>query len=193
MSSENKNQATDQQPKKKFREFGISSFAVNNTTSIFVLTLLILFMGVTAYNAMPRESYPEIVQPTVYIGVQYPGNSPVDIENLITRPIEKEINTISGLNNVSSTSIQGYSTIIAEFNLDEDVDKVVQEVKDAVDKAKQELPNDLDDDPNIFERNFSEFPIMFVNLYGNMDFETLRTYAEYLEDEIEKIDEISKV
>ena len=190
MSSEN---PANGQKEKAIRQFGISSFAVDNRTSIFVLTLLILFMGITAYNAMPRESYPEIVQPTIYVGVQYPGNSPVDIENLITRPIEKEINTISGLDNVSSTSIEGYSTIIAEFNLDEDVDKALQEVKDAVDKAKQELPNDLDEDPNIFELNFSEFPIMFVNLYGDMDFETLRKYAEYLEDEIEKIDEISEV
>lgn len=177
----------------KVRQFGLSTLAVNNRTSIFVLTFLILFMGITAYQSMPKESFPEITQPTIYVGVLYPGNSPVDIENLVTRPIEKEINTISGIDNISSTSVEGHATIVVEFNLDEDVSQALQEVKDAVDRAKQELPSDLDEDPNIFELDFSEMPIMFVNLYGEMDFEVLREYAEYLEDEIEKVDAISGV
>ncbi len=179
--------------KDKFREFRLSSFAVNNKTSILVLSLLILFMGITAYQGMPKESFPEITQPTIYVGVMYPGNSPVDIENLITRPIEKEIKGISGVDNIQSTSIEGYSTIVVEFNLDVNVDKALQEVKDAVDKAKPELPSDLDEDPNIFELDFSEMAIMFVNLYGNLEFEAMRKYAEYLEDEIEKVEAISGV
>ncbi|MBI1192956.1 MAG: MMPL family transporter, partial [Bacteroidetes bacterium] len=179
--------------KETFREFKISSFSVDNTTSVFVLTLLIFFMGITAYNQMPKESFPEITQPTIYVGVVYPGNSPVDIENLITRPIEKEIKGISGIDNITSTSIEGYSTVVVEFNLDVDVDKALQEVKDAVDKAKPELPTDLDEEPNIFELDFSEMAIMFVNLYGNMDFDVMRKYAEYLEDEIEAVEAISGV
>ena len=99
--------------KETFREFKLSSLAVNNKTSVLVLTFLIFFMGITAYNQMPKESFPEITQPTIYIGVVYPGNSPVDIENLITRPIEKEIKGISGVDNIQSTSIEGYSTIAA--------------------------------------------------------------------------------
>ncbi len=179
--------------KEKFREFRISSLAIDNKTSVLVLTLLILFMGVSAYNNMPKESFPEITQPTIYVGVIYPGNSPVDIENLITRPIEKEIKGISGVDNIQSTSIEGYSTIVVEFNLDVNVDKALQQIKDAVDKARQELPGDLDEEPNIFELDFSEMAIMFVNLYGNLDFEVMRKYAEYLEDEIEKVEAISGV
>lgn len=177
----------------KVRNFALSTLAINNRTSVFVLTLIILFMGINAYNSMPKESFPEITQPTIYVGMVYPGNSPVDMENLIARPLEKEIDKISGIDNILSTNIEGYTTIIVEFNLDEDVDKALQEVKDAVDDARGELPSDLTEEPNIFELNFSEFPIMFVNLYGDMDFEVLRRYAEYLEDEIEKVDAISGV
>jgi multidrug efflux pump len=185
--------SNEQGTARKVREFALSTLSVDNRTSVFVLAFLILFMGITAYQSMPKESFPEITQPTIYVGLMYPGNSPVDMENLVTRPIEKEINTISGIDNISSTSVEGYSTIVVEFNLDEDVSQALQEVKDAVDRAKQELPSDLDEDPNIFELDFSEMPIMFVNLYGDMDFEVLREYAEYLEDEIEKVDAISGV
>ena len=185
--------ADQNQNQHQARSFGISSFAIRNKTSVFVLTFIILFMGITAYRSMPKESFPEITQPTIYIGTMYRGNSPVDIENLITRPIEKEIKGISGIDNISSTSVQDYSTIIVEFNLDEDVKDALQEVKDAVDKAKQELPSDLDEEPDVFELDFSEIPIMFVNLYGDMELEPLRKYAEYLEDEIEEVDEISSV
>lgn len=185
--------ADQNQNQHQARSFGISSFAIRNKTSVFVLTFIVLFMGITAYRSMPKESFPEITQPTIYIGTMYRGNSPVDIENLITRPIEKEIKGISGIDNISSTSVQDYSTIIVEFNLDEDVKDALQEVKDAVDKAKQELPSDLDEEPDVFELDFSEIPIMFVNLYGDMEPEPLRKYAEYLEDEIEEVDEISSV
>ena len=81
-------------------------------------------------------------------------------EKLITRPLEKEINTISSVDNIKSTSVQDFSTIIIEFTTDTDVEDALQEVKDAVDKAKSELPSDLQDDPNVFELNVSEFPIM---------------------------------
>ncbi|MEQ8425571.1 MAG: efflux RND transporter permease subunit, partial [Cyclobacteriaceae bacterium] len=132
-------------------------------------------------------------QPVVYIGTPYPGNSPVDIENLVTREIEKEINTISEVDNIKSTSVQDYSTIIVEFNTDTDVEDALTKVKDAVDRAKPELPADLPSDPNVFELNFSEFPIMNINLAGDYSLEQLKFYAEYLEDEIEGITEISKV
>ncbi|MFD2036207.1 efflux RND transporter permease subunit [Belliella marina] len=174
------------------REFGLSSLAVNNTTSVIILTLIISFMGLFAYKTMPKESYPEIVIPTVYVGTSYPGNSPVDMENLITRPIEKELKSLKDLKKITSTSIQDYSTIIVEFNPNVDVSRGLQDVKDAVDKAKSELPNDLDQDPNIFELDFSEMPIMFINLSGNYSQEELKVFGEYLEDEIEKLPEISK-
>jgi multidrug efflux pump len=175
------------------REFGLTSLALRNRTSVGFLALLITVMGIMTYIDLPKTSYPDIEQPVVYIGTAYPGNSPIDMENLVTRPIEKELNTISEVDNIKSTSVQDYSTIIVEFDPKTDVQDALTKVKDAVDRAKPELPSDLPSDPNVFELNFSEFPIFNINLSGNFELDELKRYAEYLEDEIEKISEISKV
>ncbi len=171
------------------REFGLSSVSVNNRTSIVILTFIIAILGITSYISMPKESFPEVVFPTIYVGTPYPGNSPVDIENLVTRPIEKEIKGISGIDNVTSTSLQDYSTIIVEFTPEVDLGKALQDVKDAVDRAKSELPTDLDQDPNVFEINLQDLPIMYVNLSGDYSNKELKEYAEYLQDEIEALPE----
>ncbi len=179
--------------KKVKKEFALSNLAVNNKTSVYVLIFIILISGLSAYNTMPKESFPEIVQPTVYIGTSYPGNSPLDMENLVTRPIEKELKSLNGVKKFTSTSIQDYSTIIVEFDLDVPTQKALQDVKDAVDKAKKELPNDLPQDPNVFELDFSEFPVMNINLSGNFTYDEFREYAEYFQEEMEKLPEISSV
>jgi len=175
------------------REFPLSSWAVNNKSSVYVIIFIITVMGIGAYISMPRESFPEVVLAEIYVGTPYPGNSPKDVENLITRPMEKEIKTISGIDKITSTSIQDYSTIVAKFSNDIEVEEALRKVKDAVDRAKKDLPTDLDQEPNIFEMNFSEFPIMSINLSGDYTEDKLKSYAEYLENEIEKLPEISKV
>ena len=175
------------------KEFGLTSFALNNGTMVMFLTLLIAVVGVGTYMSMAKDSYPEIKQPIVYIGTPYPGNSPIDMENLVTRPIEKELNSISEADNIKSTSVQDYSTIIVEFDPKISTEDALIKVKDAVDRAKPKLPQDLPADPNVFEINFSEFPIMNINLAGNYTLEELKKFGEYLEDEIEKLSEISKV
>ncbi|MCK5103814.1 MAG: efflux RND transporter permease subunit, partial [Cyclobacteriaceae bacterium] len=185
MKSQNKKE-------KIVREFGLSSLSINNSTSVIILTLIIVIIGFYSYITIPKESYPDVVIPTIYIGTPYPGNSPIDIENLITRPIEKELKSLSGIKDIKSTSVQDYSTIIVEFNPDEDIPKALQDVKDAVDKAKSELPTDLDTDPNVIDIDLTELPIMFINISGDYSINELKTYAEYLEDEIEKLSEISK-
>jgi len=187
MSDQNKN------IKKVDKEFGISTFALNNRTSAMFLAFLITVMGINTYINLPKDSYPEIEQPTIFIGTSHPGNSPIDMENLVTRPIEKELNTISEIDHIKSTSVQDYSTIIIEFDPKTTVEDALTKVKDAVDRAKPELPEDLPSDPNVFELNFSEFPIFNINLSGDFKLEELKFYAEYLEDEIEKISQISKV
>jgi multidrug efflux pump subunit AcrB len=166
------------------REFGLSSLSVDNRTSVIILTFIIVFMGISAYNTIPKESFPDIVIPTVYIGTAYPGNSPVDIENLVTRPIEKELKSISGIKDISSTSVQDFSSIIVEFNPDEDIAKALQDVKDAVDRSKGELPTDLDTDPNVMDIDVTELPIMYLNISGNYSINELKSFAEILEDEI---------
>ncbi|MEN8250162.1 MAG: efflux RND transporter permease subunit [Bacteroidota bacterium] len=174
------------------KSFGLTRLALNNSTSVLFLTFLIIVMGVTTYISLPKENFPEINIPTIYIGVVHPGNSPSDIENLITRPIEKHLNTISSVDNIKSTSIQDYSTIVVEFTAETEVEDCLSKVKDAVDKAKPELPSDLPQEPNIFEIDVNEFPILNINLSGNYTLDELKEYAEYLEDELEKISEISK-
>ncbi len=178
-------------PKNVQKEFGLTTLSIKNKTTVFVLTALVILMGVSAYINLPKESFPEISQPIVYIGTAHPGNSPVDMENLITRPIEKEINTITDVDNIKSTSVQDYSTIIVEFTPDTEIEDALTKVKDAVDKA--ELPSDLENDPDVFEMNVSEIPVMNINLSGDYSIEELNERAEYLEEEIEKLKEVSRV
>ncbi len=174
------------------KDFKLTTWAVNNTTTVLFLTVLIVIMGISTYISLPKENFPEVKVPKIYIGTTHPGNSPQDIENLITRPIEKELNTISSIESITSTSIQDYSTIVVEFTTATEVEDALTKVKDAVDKAKAELPSDLDRDPNIFEMDMSEFPILNINLSGNFSVDQLKEYAEYLKDEVEKFSEISK-
>jgi multidrug efflux pump subunit AcrB len=175
------------------KEFPLTTWAVENKTSVIIFSLIVAIFGVWTYVIMPKESFPEIVIPQIYIGTSYPGNSPVDMENLISRPIEKELKSLNGVKKVQSTSVQDFSSIIVEFNPGTNVPKALQDVKDKVDKAKSELPNDLQQDPNVFEISFSEIPIMFINLSGKFTLAELKTHAEFLEDEIEKLAGISRV
>lgn len=177
---------------KPIKSFSLSNFALNNRISVYVLVFIAVIMGVRSYTSMPKESFPEIKQPTIYINTPYFGNSPADMENLVTRPIEKQLKSLTGISKLSSSSVQDFSIIIAEFSLDIPASEALQEVKDAVDKAKKDLPSDLDQEPNIFELDFSEFPVMNVNLFGNIPYQELKEHAEYLQDEIEALSEVSE-
>ncbi len=151
----------------------------------------------TTYNqSMPNEAFPEVVIPQINVSTPYPGNSALDIEKLITRPIEKEINAISGVDEIISTSIEGYSSIQVKFDFSTTPTDALRKVKDKVDAAlsDKDFPKDLPADPNVQEFNIAELiPIMNINLSGDFSMEQLKKYGEYLEDEIEKLSEISKV
>lgn len=176
-----------------FKQFKPSSWAIDNKISIYVLTVIITLMGISAYNTIPKESFPDIVVPTIYINTVYFGNSPTNIENLVTKPIEKQLKSISGVKKLNSTSLQDVSVITVEFNTNVDVAVAKQKVKDAVDKAATDLPKDLTRQPNVMEVAFSDLPIMYVNLAGDMDLNKLKQYADDLKDKIEAMKYISKV
>jgi len=180
---------------KLYRNFRATSFAIDNATSMFLLTMMILFFGVQSYNTMPKEQFPEIVIPTIYVATTYSGNSAEDMETLVTIPLEKELASISGIKKMEGNSISDFSNIIVEFNTTVTVDKALREVKDAIDKAKgdKDFPKDLTGGPNVFEINFSEFPIMTINLSGDYSNDELRSFGEYLQTEIEKLPEISEI
>jgi multidrug efflux pump len=181
---------------KFLRQFGITTASINNRMTVLVVLFIMVVAGLGSYISMPREAFPEIVIPTIYIGTPYPGNSPVDIEKLVTRPLEKEVGSISGIDRITSTSVEGYSTIMVEFDFSITPEEALRKVKDKVDIAKgdQDFPQDLPADPNVFEMNLSELtPIMNVNLSGDFSIDQLNDYAELLEDRIEKLAEITEV
>ena len=174
------------------RNFKLSTLALNNSISVFILSALLVLFGIYSYITMPKESFPEIVFPLIYVQTPYPGNTPGDIENLITRPLEKEIKSVDGIKKLNSQSVQDASIINVEFNIDVDTEKALQDVKDAVDRAKSDLPSDLDQDPVVLDIDLSRVPILNINLSGEYSIDDLVDYAEILQDEIEELSEISE-
>jgi len=181
---------------KVLKEFKLSTWSIQNKMTVFVLIVMIFLAGIFSYQSMPREAFPEIVMPEIYIATPYPGNSALDIEKLITRPLEKEINGISGVDEIVSTSIEGFSSIQVKFDFSVTPTEALRKVKDEVDAAMsdKDFPKDLPADPTVQELNFAELmPIMNINLSGDFSMDQLKEYGEYLEDEIETVPEISKV
>ena len=178
------------------KEFKLSTWSIYNKMTVFVIIGIIVLAGIISYQSMPRESFPEVVVPEIYIATAYPGNSALDIEKLITRPLEKEINGISGVDEIVSTSIEGFSSIQVTFDFSVTPTEALRKVKDKVDTAMsdKDFPKDLPADPTVQELNFAELiPIMNINLSGDFSLDKLKDFAEYLEDKIEKVPEISKV
>lgn len=177
----------------KLKTFGLTNIAVDNKVTVFLITAIILIFGLFAYQNMPKESFPEISFPKLFVNTTYFGNSAADIENLVTRPLEKEIGSISEVKKLTSNSMQDFSIITVEFGTDVDLDIATRKLKDAVDRSKSELPNDLTADPEVLEINLSELPIMSVNLSGQYSNDELKFMADKMVDELENIDEVSGV
>ncbi len=176
-----------------FKEFKPTSWSIDNKTSIYILAFFISLAGIMSYNALPKEKFPDIVIPTIIVQTVYPGSSPKDIENLITKPIEKKIKSISGVKKLKSMNVQDFSVITVEFETNVKVDEAKRKVKDEVDKAKSDLPNDLKTDPAVVEVNFSDMPVMYINLSGDFDLQTLKKFAEKAKDKIESLPSITRV
>ena len=177
-----------------FKQFRLTSWVIDRATVTYVATIAITLWGLSIFINLPKESYPDIVLPQIYVSTIYAGTSPKDMENLVTRPIEKQIKGITGarIRNIKSTSIQDYSSILVEFQTDVKVEVAKAKVKDAVDKAKPDLPTDLTKEPDVLEVSFSDFPIMFVNVSGNYDGLQLKAFAKKLQDRIEELPEVNK-
>jgi multidrug efflux pump subunit AcrB len=175
------------------KEFKLTSWAIDNRTTIFILTILITFAGIFSYNAIPKEQFPDVTVPQIFVTTIYPGASPMDMEQLVTKPIEKELKGLTGVKRITSYSVQDFSNIIVEFNTDLDVAECKQKVKDGVDKAKPDLPTDLLEDPTITEFDISEIPIMSVNVAGNISLDKLKDYGDEIKDRVEEMSEITRV
>ncbi|WP_299835080.1 efflux RND transporter permease subunit [uncultured Tenacibaculum sp.] len=186
-----------EQQKKVDKEFGLSSWAINNKTTIYVLMVIILFSGISAFINMPRENFPEIKETKIYVSSVFPGNTAEDIEKLITDPLEEKLKTVSNVTKINSTSQENVSMITIEFNESVTVDEAKQKVKDEIDEevSGEDWPtfNGAKVEPNVFELNIAEeTPILNINISGDYTVEQLKEYAEYLQDEIEDLKEIKK-
>ena len=181
--------------KSKFKEFGPTTWSIKNKTSIYLVILFVSLAGIYQFVTLPKEQFPDIVIPTIYVQTVYVGNSPKDIENLVTRPIEKQIKSITGakIKKFTSNSQQDFSAIMVEFDTEVKTEVALQKVKDATDKAKQDLPKDLTIEPTVIEVSFSEQPIMSVNLSGDFDLPRLKKYADDLKDKLENLTQINRV
>ncbi|MGN6477618.1 MAG: efflux RND transporter permease subunit, partial [Flavipsychrobacter sp.] len=179
--------------KDQFKEFKPSSWAIDNRTAVYILTIIITLAGLMTYLNLPKEKFPEIKLPQIYVQTIYPGTSPENMENLVTKPIEKEVKNLTGVKKVTSNSFQDYSVVIVEFNTDIQIDKAKQDVKDAVDKARPDMPQNLPNEPEVKDIDLSEQPILFVNISGNYDLNRLKKYADRVKDNIEEMKEIKRV
>ena len=171
---------------KNRKEFWLSTFAINNRISVLVLVALVAIMGILSYLTIPKESFPNITVPNIFVVTLYPGVSPEDMESLVTRKLEDELGNISEIKKMTSTSTEGYSSVVLEFDTGIDIEEALEKVREKVDLAKVELPEDAEE-PLVQEVNLSEFPIMQINLSGDYDLEILKNIAENLQDKIEAI------
>ncbi|WDP90893.1 MAG: efflux RND transporter permease subunit [Desulfobacter sp.] len=171
----------------------LSDTAVKNRISVLVLVVIIVVIGLYAYKVLPRESSPDITIPYVFVQTDYRGVSASDIETAITIKIEKKLKGLDKVKNISSVSSQGLSQINIEFLPGTDIDEVLTKVKDKVDEAKNDLPTDLENDPSVFEVNFSEMPIVVYSLAGDAGPKLLKKIADDLKDDIEAVPGVLEV
>jgi multidrug efflux pump len=177
------------------KQFGPSSWAIENKTAVYVMVFLITVLGLISYNNLPKENFPDIAQDKVFVTTQYLGQSPQNIEILVTRQIEKKLKSLKGLKKVTSNSYQNISIITCEFNGNILIKDAKTDVKEAVDKATPDLPQNDNNlkESTISDINVADLPILYINISGNYDLKKLKEYADNLKDDIESYKEISKV
>ncbi len=181
------------EPEKKGGIYNFIQMLSRNKTTVYIVILLMTIGGISIYNSLPKEQFPEIVVPQIYVNTVYVGTAPVDIENLVNKPIEKQLKGVKGIKKINSNALQDVSVILVEFETNVEVEVAKERVKSAIDKAKTDLPTDLDQGPTAIEVSFSEFPIMNINLSGEFPLEKLKLYADDLQDRIETLPEITRV
>jgi multidrug efflux pump len=177
----------------QYKEFKPTSWAINNKTSMFVLAVILAIYGFISYSTIPKEQIPEIVIPYIIVNTVYPGTSPSDMENFVTRPLEKNMKSMEDVKHITSNSVQDFSSIVVEFNTGIDLTEAKQRVKDAVDKTTSDLPNDLPAQPSVMEIDLSQIPILYINLSGDYSLDNLKIYADKMADRIETVPEITRV
>ncbi|TBR42160.1 efflux RND transporter permease subunit [Marinomonas agarivorans] len=160
--------------------------ALSRSRTVLMFFALLMIMGITSYHNIAKESRPDITIPTVYVSVTLDGISPEDSDSLLVHPLEKELKSLEGLKKVSSTASESHASVTLEFESGTDIDEALVDVREKVDNAKNELPADADD-PTIHEINLATFPVIRINLHGDIDFSVLSTLASDLQETVETI------
>jgi len=188
-SPDERSAPVERAPLDQFKEFAATSFAIDHRTSVVVMLFIIALMGAFAYRTTPKESFPEIAIPIIAVNTMYAGVSPADVESQVTRVLEEDLSTISEIKELTSTSVEGYSSVVAEFDTSVDLNEALQKVREKVDLSKPDLPADAEE-PSIVEFNFSEIPVVQVNLSGEYGLVRLKDIAEDLQDRLETIPQV---
>ncbi|MCB9089519.1 MAG: efflux RND transporter permease subunit [Calditrichae bacterium] len=170
----------------------ITNISLAHKTSVFVLLVIIFVGGLTSYVGLPVESFPDIKQPVVFVAAPYVGVAPSDMETLVLKPLEDQLEEIAKIKRMTSQASEGYASITCEFEPDIEVDEAVRKVREKVDLAKPDLPKDLDD-PMVQEINFENVPIMVVSITGDESLVKLKKIAEDLQDLFENVSGVLEV
>lgn len=175
-----------------FKEFRPSSIAIDNRTTVYLVTVLLTLAGIVAYIMLPKEQYPEVEIPVFNVVTIQAGSSPADVENLITRPLEQELRGLDEIEEISSVSKQAASIVTIVFKTSKDKLVAQQEVNDAVESARSDLPQELTQDPEVTDMNLDDQPILNINLSGNYDLVQLKSFADQIQDEVESLSGINE-
>jgi multidrug efflux pump len=165
--------------------------AMGRARTVLAALVLILIAGAYAYVTVPKEAEPDIQIPVLYVNVGHEGISPADAERLLVKPLEQELRNLEGVEEMRSTSFLGGANIVLEFEAGFDVDLALADVREKVDLAKPELPEDADE-PTVHEINLSLFPVLVVTLSGDLPERALLGLARDLQDDIEGISSVLK-
>ncbi len=169
----------------------IAEFSVKNPVLVNLLMLAILVVGIMSASRLPLELFPSIKLELVSVTTVFPGASAEDVEKLVTIPIEDEINDISGIKVIRSTSSEGLSSILAEIEAGEDTQRLAQDIRSEVAKIQDQLPQDAEEP--ITEEFDANFPLVSVAIAGDVPKETLRTYGLMFENQVKLVSGVDNV
>ena len=161
-------------------------YAISHARVFFGILIFIIAAGSSTYISIPKEAVPDVNIPIIYVSLSQKGISANDSERLLVKPIEDEVKTVEGIKEIRSTAYTGGGNVLLEFDAGFDADKAMDDIREKVDRAKGDLPNEADE-PTVNEVNISAFPIILISLSGNLPDRTLQDLAENLQDEIETI------
>lgn len=165
---------------------GIVDYAIRNARLTISILLFFLIAGTMAYQSIPKEAEPDIQIPIIYVSLTYQGISPEDSERLLLRPVETRLKSISGIKEMRSSAYQGGGNVVVEFQAGADLDKALEDVRNKVSDAEQDLPQGVDE-PSVNEVNISEFPVLVVTLAGDVPERALTAAARELRDRLEEV------